>query len=97
MNGDRYILQDRTPLPCNDLFRWGDWYAKADRQVADIMISGVRIRTMFIGINQQRLVDRPPLLFETMVYGGRFDLHRESCSTWVEAELQHQQVVDLVR
>lgn len=46
----------------------------------------------FLGIDHNWGVG-PPLLFETMVFGGWLDGEQERCSTWDEAEAQHKTMV----
>jgi hypothetical protein len=38
-----------------------------------------------------------PILFETMIFGGRLDNFMNRCSTWEEAEAMHNEAVNLVR
>ena len=39
--------------------------------------------------------DGPPILFETMVFGGKHDRYQERCSTWDEAVAQHDRIVEM--
>ena len=38
----------------------------------------------------------PPLLFETMIFGGEHDQFQERYSTWEEAMAGHKKAVELV-
>jgi len=93
---DKYILQDKTPVPCNDLMEWARWFETADRHVAQDRIGEVRISTVFLGLNH-RFAPGAPLLFETMIFGGSHDGHQERCTFWDQAEKQHADAVALVR
>jgi hypothetical protein len=92
---DKYILDGKTPVPA-DLMTWAKWFEAADRHVAKDQIGDVRISTVFLGIDHRR-GDGPPLLFETMIFGGQHEGHQTRASTWAEAEQQHRDAVEMVR
>lgn len=50
--------------------------------------NGVKVSTVFLGLDHS-WGDGPPLLFETMEFGGPRDGDCDRCSTWDEAEAQH--------
>ena len=52
---------------------------------------------MFLGLNHNFLREGPPILFETMIFGGRHDEFLKRCATWDEAEAMHVEAVQLVR
>ena len=95
--GEYYVLnENREPVATDDVRAWGAWFADRDRRrVAYWQADDVEVSTVFIGLNHQ-WGDGPPLLFETMVFGGKHDDHTERCSTWAEAEAQHASVVAMV-
>ena len=86
---DKYILEGRKVVPCPDLLTWAKWFEKADRHVADDIKGQVRVSTLFLGLDQN-FGKRPPLLFETMIFGGQYDGDIERYSTWEEAERGHK-------
>ena len=90
-----YVLRDKVPVPAN-LMEWGRFFETPDRVVAQDEINGVRISTVFLGINHSFDPHGPPLLFETMIFGGKHDGYQDRCSTWAEAELMHTKAWDLV-
>ena len=92
-----YILDGHTPVACHDVFEWSETRYKQDSHVADEMVGNTRISTVFLGLDHS-WQGGPPMLFETMTFdenGSTSDPLR--CSTWEEAEQQHQRVVDQVR
>lgn len=91
-----YILKDRVAVPATSTEEWARQLEQTDRHVGRDDISGVRISTVFLGINHQ-YGDGPPLLFETMIFGGPHDQWQERCSTWAEAEAMHARACNLVR
>jgi hypothetical protein len=95
---DTYILDGRNPIPCADFIARAQWFQTSDRQVAKTDFGDVRVSTVFLGLDRS-FGQGPPLLFETMIFGGSFgqDRYQERCSTWEEAEAQHAEAVDVVR
>lgn len=102
----QYTLVNRTPMPV-DYDRWAHEMEKryecAKRtgidpwRVAETVIGGTSISTEFLGLNHRFIGSGPPLLFETMIFGGRLDNFQDRCSTWDEAEAMHAEAVALVR
>jgi hypothetical protein len=91
MVSDKYVLDGKTPVPA-DLMTWAKWFETADRIVAKDQFGEVLISTVFLGINHQ-WGDGPPLIFETMIFGGAHDQHQTRASSWDEAEQQHAEAV----
>ena len=95
-----YTLKDRQVVEAT-IEEWGRDLANPDRIVAAWtfkekgLVKGL-VSTVFLGVDH-RLGDGPPLVFETMVFGGPLDRHQERCSTWAEAEAQHERVCAMVR
>jgi hypothetical protein len=95
---DTYILDGRNPIPCADFMTGARWFETSDRQVAKTDFGDVRVSTVFLGLDRS-FGEGPPLLFETMIFGGPFDQdkYQERCSTWEEAEAQHAEAVEVAR
>jgi hypothetical protein len=97
MTMDTYILDGHTPIPCS-IEQWGKWMFITDSYVSSVGLTTTRdakISTVFLGMDHQ-MFDGPPLLFETMVFGGEHDEFQERCSTWDEAEAMHARAVAMV-
>lgn len=92
---DRYILASdgRTPVRENDLIAWGQWFQNANRTVAKTRLKDATVSTVFLGLDHS-FGKGPPLLFETMVFGGPKDQYQKRYSTWEEAEQGHQRIVE---
>lgn len=88
----KYILDGKTPVPC-DLMTWAKKFETSNRTVAKTEIGDVLISTVFLGLDHNWLAIGPPILFETMIFGGKLDQEQERYSTWEEAERGHQQMV----
>lgn len=92
---DHYILDGKTPI-ATDLMTWAGWYETADRIVAKDDFGDMRISTVFLGLNHN-YDDGPPLLFETMIFGGPHDDYQERYATWDEAEAGHGRALTMVK
>lgn len=91
---DKFILEDHTPVPV-DLMTWAKWFETAERHVAKTDIAHVHISTVFLGLNHN-WGEGPPLLFETLVFGGPLADEVERYATWNEAEAGHKAMVERV-
>ena len=102
-----YTLVDREPVKLETLKAWVEEVARRDRIAAktgvdpwrvDLTeIGEVEILTVFLGLDHNYLRRGPPILFETMIFGGRLDHSRNRCATWDEAEAMHAEAIRLVR
>lgn len=105
-----YRLEGHTPVRCKDVEEWARCFDLKTRHVGDTRIGGLRISTVFLGLDHSSfLEDGPPILFETMVFGAPIpttifgtawhiapDLWQQQCSTWEEAEAMHHAACDRV-
>lgn len=95
-----YVLgpDGRTPVPVDDLRRVElgmQDYAK--RRVAKDVVGGAEVSTVFLGLDHRMFGDGPPLLFETMIFGGECDELQRRYETWDEAEHGHARIVARLR
>lgn len=90
MDLKHYILDEAHTPVVTDLTTWAVWMRDATRwRVKSEEVQGAHLSTIFLGLDH-RYGAGPPLLFETMVLGGPLDQEQERCSTWAEAEAQHE-------
>ena len=94
-DGKFYVLDGHKPLPVDGVLEWAEWFERAERQVNETRIREVRISTVFLGIDHA-FFGGPPLLFETMIFGGPHDGEMKRCCTWDEAEAMHARAVEMV-
>lgn len=88
---------DRSGTPISDVMTWAQQLETADRQVADTMLGDVRVSTVFLGLDHQHVPGGPPLIFETMVFGGDLDDEMERYTTEAQAVAGHAYMVARVR
>jgi hypothetical protein len=101
----RYILDEHgQPVPCDDLMEWGRFMANIDRRrVAQDMDEGdesgahVRVSTVFLGLDHNFFGDGPPVLWETLVFGGLLDGEMDRYTSLAAAFEGHQEICARVR
>lgn len=96
---NRYVLNENgSPIVEPDFMKWAEWFEKADRHVADEKVGNVRVSTVFLGLNHNFSQDGSPILWETMVFGGKLDQEQDRCSGSKEqAEAMHAKMVERVK
>lgn len=92
---DKYILEGKNVIRA-DFMTWAKWFETADRNVAKTMVRDIRVSTVFLGLDHQ-FVDGPPMIFETLVFGGSLDQEMDRYSTWDDAEKGHDAMVERVK
>jgi len=92
-----YILDGHEPVMVSPE-EWRNWRVKNDEQrtVAKDQIGEVCVSTVFLGIDDS-FGSGPPILFESMVFGGRYDEDMDRYETWEEAEAGHRAMVEKVK
>jgi len=97
MMNNKYLLdKEGNPVSCSDLMTWAKSFETIDRRVAFDTTKGVAVSTVFLGLNHN-FGDGPPLLFETMVFGGTLNDEQVRYSTREEAIAGHAKMVERVR
>lgn len=92
----KFILEGHEVVPANTQ-KWLAWFSDADRTVAHDIIKDVSVSTVFLGLDHRFGGDGPPLVFETMVFGGEHDEFCDRYSTWDEALVGHDEAVKMVK
>jgi hypothetical protein len=104
----RYVLnQHHEPVPVEDLFLWAAWLEKDERIVKQEYVTELgelvspfthpRVSTVFLGLDHNFMGKGPPILFETMVFGGPFNHTLWRYATWDEAVTGHERLVECVK
>ena len=100
----KYILDGKE---VKEVFTMEEWVVNFDRRnnkvahdtIGDIG-STIDVLTVFLGIDHNFNVlrgknDDKPILFETMVFGGKHDQYQERYCTWDEAIAGHERIVKM--
>ena len=90
---------DNKPVRARDVIEWGQFLELRDRCTVGYtqINSRVYVSTVFLGIDHRHFGSGPPILFETMIFGGELDGHQWRYSSWDDAETGHQAVVRKMR
>lgn len=107
MTNQKYILEGKKIVPV-DLMTWARWFEGNERILRQTeVIKGlklgskalgtpIKVSTIFLGIDHN-WGEGPPLLFETMVFGGEHDEYQERYATYDEAIEGHERAIKLVK
>jgi len=96
MNRQRHFILEGHEVKPVDLMTWARWLDSNvhNRTVAKTHVSNeVLVSTVFLGLDHNWSDEGPPLIFETLVFGGPHDGEEERYSTWAEAEAGHALMV----
>ena len=65
------ILNEKREVVPVDVVTWGKWFEehREDRVVKQEIVGGVRVSTVFLGLDHS-FGGGDPLWFETMIFGG---------------------------
>jgi hypothetical protein len=94
---DKYIMIGDRVVRCESLITWARWFEAANRHMAHDVIGAVRISTVFLGLDHNFNPHGPPILFETMIFGGTHDQYQDRYATKAEALAGHARAVNMVR
>lgn len=99
MTNNQYIMIDKQVTPCHDLMIWANWMENnpEKRRVAEDVINGVRISTVFLGLDHNFGRIGGPIVFETMVFGGMLDQEMNRYCTYERAIEGHHSMVRQVK
>jgi hypothetical protein len=93
-----YILNESgEPVPEPDASKWSQWFENADRIVQQDTIGDVGVATVFPGADHNYFGDGPPLLWETMIFGGDHDGYRDRYASRAAALAGHDQALAMAK
>lgn len=95
---DWYILDDDgEPQLCEDLLQWGRWMQTAERIVLQTRVGDACISTVFLGLDHNHWgTTNCPILWETMIFKGRFDQFMWRYTSKLDAMRGHIRAVAMV-
>jgi hypothetical protein len=100
--GWKYILDDEhNVIGIKDLMVWAKWFEEAStdkaRVVAQDQVGDSFVSTVFLGLDHNWSLSGPPIVFETMVFGGIDDGRQWRYCTWKSAEAGHKKMVATIK
>jgi hypothetical protein len=94
MRNDKYILDaSGEPVPEPNLFKWAAWIETAERKVTLTRFCGMKVSTVFLGLDHA--FNSPvPVLWESMIFGGRLNCVMLRCAgSREQAEAMHREML----
>lgn len=88
--------EDKNPVPCNAIEFAEMFNNPGERVLEQVDINGITVSTVFLGLDHRFSDDGPPILFETMIFGGEHDQYQERYCTWDEAMEGHKRALRLI-
>lgn len=93
-----YILKDKIPVPVSNMEETLEmWKTGEARRVKSDVIYGIHISTVFLSIDHNFYDKGLPILFETMIFGGKYNDYQERYETWDQALVGHEIAVQMVK
>ena len=91
----RYVLNaSGEPIAETNPLKWARWFQTADREVARDGHGNVNVSTVFLGLDHS-FGAGPPVLWETMIFGGAHDEYQKRYTSRVDALTGHARAVAL--
>lgn len=94
----RYILVDGVPVIEPDLKKWALWMDAGNRILCqtswETPKEKILVSTVFLGIDHGF---HPPVLWETMIFGGKHDEYQVRYSSLADAKEGHSRAVALAK
>lgn len=99
-----YILEGGVPVEVLPM-TWAQWWElhgphaeNSPCRIAQTYVTAdVMVSTVFLGLDHQWTEGRPPMIYETMIFGGPHDDSQWRYSTREQAESGHSAAVTLAR
>ena len=96
---EHYILDKRGEPVRVSLMEWGAWLENFDNRVLrqQTVSATVSVSTVFLGADHRFFGDGPPILWETMIFGGAHDQYQQRYTSRKLALLGHGRAVAMAR
>ena len=93
-----FKLDGHRVVACEDVLEWAQWFETAERHVAEDVVEGFRVSTVFLGLDHGFRHRGPPVVFESMIFSPDGDAEAmERYTTWEEAEAGHARMLQGLR
>lgn len=86
-------------IAVDDALVWGWWFEHSlpQRVVAKDRVGDVEVSTVFLGLDHNYRADGPPVLWESLIFGGPFDGRQDRYTSRSAALEGHRRFVELVQ
>lgn len=97
--GKHWKLENKIPVECG-LFEWAEFVETNGRHIKKTQFPSVWISTVFLGIDHRlnfylKEEEEPPILFESMIFGGEYDQEQWRYETYKESEEGHEKLCQM--
>lgn len=95
-----YTLDENdNPVPCPDIMKVEGLLGDIEkRRVArDEITSDIFVSTVFLALDHNHMPDGDPVLWETMIFGGKYDQSQWRATSKKEALEHHKEAVELAK
>lgn len=100
--------KDGTVTSTTDLIAWAKWYEvnsptdeagwlDSPRRVANDVVGEATVSTVFLSLDHNFSGIGPPILWETMIFGGPHDNYQERYASEDAAKEHHQEIVNRLK
>ena len=105
----KYVLnQHKEPVLLDDLQLWASFFEEDEKRIVKqeyVTVLGELcspfkhpwVSTVFLGLDHNFMGKGPPIVFESMVFGGPFNHEMWRYATWDEAVTGHERLVECVK
>jgi len=96
---DKYILAEDGKTPIASTYEeWLRWIAVNEhkRRVARDSVGDAEVSTVFLTLNMA-FDDGDPVLWETMIFGGKHDQHQERYTSYDAAVAGHARALAMIK
>lgn len=88
-NKQYYLLIDKIAIPHHNLLEWACAMEQTNKRIAETYVGNLRVSTIFVGFNMAMSPERPPDIFETIIFKNESNMIEFRYSTYEEAEVGH--------
>jgi hypothetical protein len=96
-----WVLDGKTPRPATQeeasYFLMDNDKRRIAIDTIEASYGSVTVSTVFLPIDHRVLGDGPPLVFESLVFGGPLSDEMQRYSSWEEAEAGHAELLQRVK
>ena len=91
------IDENGTVKNVPDLRDWKTTLFQGNYRLVDEISKTVEIATIFTGIDKSLGTNKVPVLFETIIFGGKMDGETYNYTSWADAQKGHAQLLNELR
>jgi hypothetical protein len=94
-----YVLDEFNHVIEVDMLTWARWFEEINNRLIAYteITSEITVSTIFLGVDHRFHGEGPPILFETMVFGGEFDEYQYRYASYDDAQTGHKMMVARTR